>query len=120
MTYTATYSPKTTSSASIPSPGSPGRLRRSQEARLYQGTKTGAIWGHYTKRHKSYDFYFWCGDPRMIPARSVSQDRDRRILKARPISCNDSPDFQRRHMSIRCSAESLSRFPCAINTTFRK
>ncbi len=49
MTYTATYSPKTTSSASIPSPGSPGRLRRSQEARLYQGTKTGAIccseWG---------------------------------------------------------------------------
>src|SRR5258708_40134739 len=42
------------------------------------------------------------------------------LAKVRPISCNDSPTFQRRHMSIRCSAESLSRFPCAINTTFRK
>src|SRR6266566_7905175 len=40
--------------------------------------------------------------------------------KARPISCNDSPAFQRRHMSVLCSAESLSRLPCAINTTFRK
>src|SRR5260370_32986384 len=42
------------------------------------------------------------------------------LPKARPISCNDSPAFQRRHMSTRCSAESLFRFPCAINTTFRK
>jgi hypothetical protein len=30
------------------------------------------------------------------------------------------PAAQRRHMSILCSVESLSRFPCAINTTFRK
>src|SRR5258708_4321422 len=42
------------------------------------------------------------------------------LPKARPISCNDSPAFQRRHMSVLCSAESLSRLPCAINTTFRK
>src|SRR5258706_7183803 len=42
------------------------------------------------------------------------------LPKARPISCNDSPAFQRRHMSTRCSAESLFSLPCAINTTFRK
>src|SRR3981189_2489842 len=42
------------------------------------------------------------------------------LPKARPISCNDSPAFQRRHMSVLCSPESLSRFPCVINTTFRK
>jgi hypothetical protein len=42
------------------------------------------------------------------------------LPKARPISCNDPPAFQRRHMSVLCSAESLSRFPCVINTTFRK
>jgi hypothetical protein len=42
------------------------------------------------------------------------------LPKARPISCNDSPAFQRRHMSVLCSAESLSRFPCVINTTFRE
>ena len=29
------------------------------------------------------------------------------LPKARPISCNDSPDFQRRHISIRCSAERI-------------
>src|ERR1035437_272016 len=42
------------------------------------------------------------------------------LPKARPISCNDSPAFQRRHMSVLCSAESLTRLPCVINTTFRK
>jgi hypothetical protein len=42
------------------------------------------------------------------------------LPKARPISCNDSPAFLRRHMSVLCSPESLSRFPCVINTTFRK
>jgi hypothetical protein len=42
------------------------------------------------------------------------------LPKARPISCNDSPAFQRRHRSVLCSPESLSRFPCVINTTFRK
>jgi hypothetical protein len=42
------------------------------------------------------------------------------LPKARPISCNDSPAFQRLHMSARCSAESLFRFPRARNTTFRK
>src|SRR5260370_21606061 len=57
-----------------------------------------------------------------IPPRCVSKNRMEPwpLPKVRPISCNDSPAFQRRHMSIRCSAESLSRFPCAINTTFRK
>jgi len=42
------------------------------------------------------------------------------LPKALPISCNDSPAFQRRHMSGLCCAETLSRFPCVINTTFRK
>ena len=57
-----------------------------------------------------------------IPPRCVNKNRMEPwpLPKARPISCNDSPAFQRRHMSIRCSVESLSRFPCAINTTFRK
>ena len=57
-----------------------------------------------------------------IPPRCVSKNRMEPwpLPKARPISCNDSPAFQRRHMSARCSAESLSRFPCAMNTTFKK
>jgi hypothetical protein len=56
------------------------------------------------------------------PPRCVNRNRIEPwpLPKARPISCNDSPAFQRRHMSVRCSAESLSRFPCAINTTLRK
>src|SRR5713226_4288475 len=40
------------------------------------------------------------------------------LPKARPISCNVCPDFQRRHTSLFCSAESPNRFPCFINTTF--
>src|SRR6202020_2717778 len=57
-----------------------------------------------------------------IPPRCVNRNRIEPwpLPKARPISCNDSPPFQRRHMSILCSVESLSRFPCAINTTLRK
>src|SRR5271169_1352436 len=40
------------------------------------------------------------------------------LPKARPISCNVCPAFQRRHTSIFCSAESPNRFPRFINTTF--
>ena len=36
---------------------------------------------------------------------------------ARPISCNESPTFQRRQISVRYAAETSTRFPCAINTT---
>jgi hypothetical protein len=55
-----------------------------------------------------------------IPPRCVNRNRIEPwpLPKARPISCNDSPAFQRRHISILCSVESLFRFPCAINTTF--
>ena len=37
--------------------------------------------------------------------------------RIRPISCNDSPAFQRRHISVRSAAETSTRFPRAINTT---
>jgi MFS family permease len=40
------------------------------------------------------------------------------LAKARPISCNVCPAFQRRHTSIFCSAESPNRFPGFMNTTF--
>jgi hypothetical protein len=33
-------------------------------------------------------------------------------------SCNDCPAFQRRHISLFCSAESPNRFSRVINTTF--
>src|ERR1700675_1653924 len=42
------------------------------------------------------------------------------LPKARPISCNDCPAFQRPHMSIRWFAESFTRFLCATNTTFQR
>src|ERR1700730_1466221 len=42
------------------------------------------------------------------------------LPKARPISCNDCPAFQRDHMSVRWFAESFTRLPCVINTTFRE
>src|SRR5882672_10750701 len=42
------------------------------------------------------------------------------LPKARPISCNDCPAFQRLHMSVRCVTESFTRLRCVINTTFRK
>src|ERR1700682_6205497 len=42
------------------------------------------------------------------------------LPKARPISCNDCPAFQRLHMSTRWFAESLTRLACVINTTFRE
>src|SRR5260370_732395 len=41
------------------------------------------------------------------------------LPKARPISCNVCPDFQRRHTSLFCSAESPNRFPCFINSLGR-
>src|SRR5437899_3139471 len=40
------------------------------------------------------------------------------LPKARPILCNESPAFQRLHMSVFCAAESPNRFPWVINTTF--
>src|SRR6266704_6649130 len=40
------------------------------------------------------------------------------LPKARPILCNESPAFQRHHMSLFCAAESPNRFPWVINTTF--
>src|SRR5208282_4238428 len=42
------------------------------------------------------------------------------LAKARPILCNDSPAFQRRHTSVRCAAESSTYFPCVIHTTFEQ
>src|SRR3989442_9254416 len=42
------------------------------------------------------------------------------LPKARPIVCNDCPAFQRHHRSACCTAESLTRFPWAINTTFEE
>jgi len=42
------------------------------------------------------------------------------LPKARPISCNDCPAFQRPHISIRWFAESFTRLPCVINTTFKR
>jgi hypothetical protein len=40
--------------------------------------------------------------------------------KARPISCNDCPAFQRPQRSVLCAKESLARLACVINTTFRE
>src|SRR5882762_1242803 len=42
------------------------------------------------------------------------------LTKARPISCNDCPTFQRHHMSIRWFAESFTLLLNLINTTFRE
>src|ERR1700730_17729441 len=42
------------------------------------------------------------------------------LPKARPISCNDCPTFQRLHMSVRWFAESFTRLRNGINTTFRE
>src|SRR5260370_23901180 len=42
------------------------------------------------------------------------------LPKARPISCNDCPAFQRLHMLVRCITDSLTRLNCVINTTFRE
>jgi hypothetical protein len=39
------------------------------------------------------------------------------LPRARPISCNDSPAFQRRQMSVFCAAESPYRLPDLTNTT---
>src|SRR5580658_5364207 len=42
------------------------------------------------------------------------------LPKARPIVCSDSPAFQRLHSSVRCAAESATRFPWIIHTTFEQ
>src|SRR5258708_32301733 len=42
------------------------------------------------------------------------------LPKARPISCNDCPAFQRHHMSIPWFAESFTLLLNLINTTFRE
>jgi hypothetical protein len=39
------------------------------------------------------------------------------LPKARPMVCNDSLAFQRRHASVRCATESTTYFPCVIDTT---
>src|SRR5258705_9359526 len=42
------------------------------------------------------------------------------LPKARPISCNDCPAFQRHHMSIPWFAETFTLLLNLINTTFRE
>src|SRR5260370_35065581 len=42
------------------------------------------------------------------------------LPKARPISCNDCPDFQRLQISVLCVGESLDRFPSFINTILKQ
>jgi hypothetical protein len=42
------------------------------------------------------------------------------LPKARPIMCSDCPAFQRLHSSVRCAAESATRFPWVIHTTFEQ
>ena len=42
------------------------------------------------------------------------------LPKARPISCNDCPDFQRLQTSVLCVRESLDRFPSLINTILKQ
>src|SRR5580704_3210289 len=44
-------------------------------------------------------------------------DRAMVLPKARPISCNDSPAFQRRQISVFCAEERPYRLPTLINTT---
>src|SRR5258707_9924422 len=65
------------------------------------------IWRAFGKEHSN------------PPYRDTRQRMEECSLpKARPISCNDCPAFQRRHMSPFCAAESPNRFPWIINTTF--
>src|SRR5712664_1530070 len=42
------------------------------------------------------------------------------LPKARPIIWSGCPAFQRHHRSVICAAESLTRFPWAIDTTSEK
>jgi len=42
----------------------------------------------------------------------------RRFSSIKKAISNDCPAFQRRHMSLFCTAESPNRFPWVINTTF--
>src|SRR6266851_7595017 len=42
------------------------------------------------------------------------------LPKARPISCNDCPDFQRLQISDLWVRESLDRFPSLINTILKQ
>jgi hypothetical protein len=42
------------------------------------------------------------------------------LPKARPISCNDCPAFQRRQILLHCVKESLDRFPSLMNTTLQQ
>src|SRR5271154_6052217 len=39
------------------------------------------------------------------------------LAQARPMVCNDSPAFQRRHTFVRCATVSSTYFPCVIDTT---
>ena len=42
------------------------------------------------------------------------------LPKARPISCNDCPVFQRLHISALWAEESFPRLACTMNTTFSR
>src|SRR5580658_224647 len=42
------------------------------------------------------------------------------LPKARPITCSDCPAFQRLHSSVPCAAESATRCPWVIHTTFEQ
>jgi hypothetical protein len=42
------------------------------------------------------------------------------LSKARPISCNDCPDFHRFQISVLCVGESLDRFRWVINTILKQ
>jgi hypothetical protein len=116
------------------STGCQSSLLRSQVANSLLRASTGPWTFHFATsltifphslrfRHRTISKeYARSTNSRNYPAALRQQELNGRMSlpKARPISCSDSPPFQRRHMSVLCSAESLSRLPCAINTTFRK
>jgi hypothetical protein len=52
------------------------------------------------------------------PANTRQRMDECSLPKARPISYNVCPAFQRGHTSSFCSAENPNRLPCFINTTF--
>ena len=56
-----------------------------------------------------------------IPPRGNNKQRMQLcgLPKARPISCNDCPDFQRLQISVLCVRESLDRFPWVIDTILK-
>ena len=53
-------------------------------------------------------------------AHAVARTTTWSLPRARPISCNDCPAFQRLQRSALCAAESFHRLACIMNTTFRE